>query len=419
MVRDRARDLERNDNLARKYLAMIEANIVGRGFQLTLSGDAEIQHKFLAWAERADVRELLSFPDLQRLVARSAARDGDLFVRLLRGSQYADGLALQVLEGDYVNHAFNEWRGGDGGVVMGVELDALGREVAAYFSDRHPGTGLYDYSIGQARRVSAKDYIHVFRQERPGQARAVSWMASAMQAIRMLHGYQEAELVAARIGSCKMGFYKIPPGEDFTADGMDADTGAPISDAAPGVFERLPTGWDFQSFTPEHPTSQYGQFVKDLKRDIAGGLQVAYNNLANDLEGVSYSSIRSGTIEEREQWIVLQDWFSRAFLRRVFAEWLETATLAGTISLKQADAVRGKDKWSGRRWPWVDPRADIDAKQTEVALGLTSPSIIAAERGDDFLKIQNQLAADNKLRESLGLAPISEKPNIAAGKKDG
>lgn len=106
-VRNRARELERNDNLARKYLAMVEANVVGRGFQLRVKDGDKVRDAFNAWADSADARGLVSWPDLQRLVVRTAARDGDCFVRFLRGPSYKGGMALQVLEGDFVDHSKN------------------------------------------------------------------------------------------------------------------------------------------------------------------------------------------------------------------------------------------------------------------------------------------------------------------------
>lgn len=406
VVRDRARELERNDPTARQYLAMCERNIVGRGFQLrVIKDESGIAQKFMAWMDSADITRAMGGPDLQRLIVRSVARDGEVLVRYMRGPGYADGLALHVLEADYLDH---DAQGTSPTVVMGVQIDdATGRPVAYKMFSRHPG----DTGAGMAARsemMPASDLLHAYRRERPGQVRAVSWMASVMGSIRMLHGYQEAELVAARVASCKMGFYKIPPGEDFSADGEDA-SGAPLTDAAPGVFERMPTGWEFQQFSPDHPTTQYGTFVKDIKRDIAGGLNVAYNNLANDLEGVSYSSIRSGTIEEREGWITLQDWFAACVMRPIYREWLKMASAAGTITAEEATLYSAADKWTGRRWPWVDPQNDIAAKKQEIELGLTAPSELAAEMAKDYAAVQHQISMDDEARKSAGLPPINEK----------
>jgi lambda family phage portal protein len=261
--------------------------------------------------------------------------------------------------------------------------------------------------------------VHVFVGERPGQTRAASWMAASMMAIRMLDGYREAELVAARIASCKMGFYKIPPGENFGADGSTSN-GAPTSDASPGTFEQMPNGWEFQSYDPTHPAGNFAPFCKDIERDIANGFGVAYANLANDLESVNYSSIRAGTIEEREMWKVKQQWFSNAFLRPLYRAWLPMAQLSGTVRLtaKQEKDFLEADVWTGRRWDWVDPSNDIAALKEQVALGITSPSQIAAERGQNFAQVTKQLAADNQLRVGAGLVPFGapvDKPAFIGG----
>ena len=56
---------------------------------------------------------------------------------------------------------------------------------------------------------------------------------------------------------------------------------------------------------------------------------MSYHGLSNDLTEVSFSSIRSGTLEERDQWRVLQDWFASAVLEPLFHEWLQMALLSG------------------------------------------------------------------------------------------
>lgn len=417
VIRSRARELERDNPHARRFLSMVEANIVGRGFALSVKpvrdGDEraiQIRDKFLAWADACDVTGRMSKADIERLIARTVARDGEAVARLVRGASYPDGLGVQVLESDYIATTLDNTKQDGSGVQMGVEIDANGRAVALHMYDRNPGDqGTDTISIGQAKkRTIGEDVIHVYRTDRPGQSRAVSWFAPVMIPLRMLHGYQEAELVAARVASCQMGFYKIPPGEDYSADGKDGATGAPVSDAAPGTFERMPVGWEFQAFDPKHPTSQYGTFVKAILREIAGGLNVAYNNFANDLDGVSYSSIRSGSIEEREQWIVAQSWFSRAYLRPLFSAWLKSAAAAGTIKADDADQYAGRDQWTGRRWKWVDPASDAQEKRDLIAMGLAAPSTVAAENGDDFAEIQAQIRRDDEARKANGLPSITQ-----------
>jgi lambda family phage portal protein len=284
---------------------------------------------------------------------------------------------------------------------MGVEIDAHCKPVAYWLWEGNPadaasGVGFF---TGQRVRVPASEIIHVYRAERPQQVRGVPWCSSAIQTLHMLEGYQEAELVAARTASCKMGFYKIPPGEDFTPDAEG--TQGPLSDASPGTFERLPTGWDFVQYDPQHPGANFDVFVKSILRSAAGGLNVAYNNFANDLDGVSYSSIRSGTLEERENWMVVQDWFINSFCSPLYSAWLESALLTQSVKLPFAKLEKFRaDTWTGRRWPWVDPLNDVQTREKELQLGITSKSQMVSEQGKDFAEVQAQIAADRDIEEA-------------------
>lgn len=411
-IRARARDLEQNNDWVRRYLSLVEANVIGGGFVLTLPGIEKPQAKkiidgFNAWLEAGLIGMDLGKADAERLELRTVARDGECLIRLYRGDKYRDGLGYQILESDFLDETKTQDLRDGRRIVMGVELNAMNERIAYHMFTRHPGDSPSGVST-KTQSVPADDIIHIRRAERPGQTRAVSWLASSLKTLRMLYGYIEAELVASRISASKMGFYKIPPGEDFTADGSDGATGAPVSDASPGTFERMPTGWDFVPYDPQHPNSQAGTFLKTILRQLAGGLNVAYNNFANDLDGVSFSSIRSGTIEEREQWKVLQQWFARADRQKLFNAWVDSVAISGSYGVRasNADQIKSASKWTGRRWAWVDPQADITAKKEEIALGINTPSKIAAENGDDFGQLQAQLSQDNTERVNAGLNPI-------------
>jgi capsid protein len=74
---------------------------------------------------------------------------------------------------------------------------------------------------------------------------------------------------------------------------------------------------ELKEWSPNYPTGEFLPFHKAMLRSMAAGMGVLYNNLASDLEGVNFSSIRQGTLDEREHWKELQQWlvnFSRACL---------------------------------------------------------------------------------------------------------
>ena len=89
--------------------------------------------------------------------------------------------------------------------------------------------------------------------------------------------------------------------------------------------------------------------------------------------------------------------------------WLNQAFLSDAIPLPnyiKNPKQYWRIKWTIDGWPWVDPLKDIKAKSEELALGLTSPSRMSAENGDDFDLLQAEIAADEATRKNLGLPSL-------------
>ena len=55
------------------------------------------------------------------------------------------------------------------------------------------------------------------------------------------------------------------------------------------------------------------------------------------------------------------------------------------------------DSWTGRRWPWVDPLNDVQTREKELQLGITSKSQMVSEQGKDFSEVQAQISADRAI----------------------
>jgi lambda family phage portal protein len=178
-----------------------------------------------------------------------------------------------------------------------------------------------------------------------------------------------------------------------------------IAEAEAGQFEELPSGVNFQAFDPTHPSGNYAPFIKAALRGVASGLNVSYNTLANDLEGVNYSSIRAGLLEEREEWKTIQGWLIEHVISRIFEEWLPMAMLSGKLELpaNKIDKFTAVE-WRGRRWPWVDPLKDVQASILSVNNGFKSRRRIIAEGGGDIEDTVAEIAEDKQLANSKGLS---------------
>ena len=408
-LRRRARDLAKNAPLAKKFLQMCVTNIAGRGFALQARAaegkkpddlaNTAIETAWADWskAKHCDVAGRLSFPQMTRAIVRAVARDGEALVRIRQGAKNAYGYALQLLDIERLDTTLNrEASNGKNAIILGVEIDADGRPVAYWLVTSALG---HDPTGKNRVRVPAAEILHIFFTDDPEQMRGIPWMHAAMLTVNDLKGYNHAAIVAARVGASKMGFFTSPDGSpDPLADGQDA-AGMPFMEADPGQFGMLPPGYDFKSFDPDYPHANYDAFVKAHKRDVATGFGVAYNSLANDLEGVNFSSIRSGTLEERDNWVIAQNEFIEQFCAIVYEGWLDNALLAGAILMPNGSALpaakRAKflaHEFQGRRWQWVDPLKDVEASVLAIENGLASPYTIIAQQGLDAEEVLADIA---------------------------
>ena len=176
-------------------------------------------------------------------------------------------------------------------------------------------------------------------------------------------------------------------------------------DGSAGSGENLPPGVKANFIDPTHPNANYPDFRKGMLRGISAGLVTSYNILGQDLEGVSYSSIRSGTLSERDMWRLLQRWYIEKTKRPVFQRWLKWALLTGKIEgydISDFDRLNHGD-FTGRRWEWVDPDKDSKAEERRLKMRLTSHQRIARKRGEDLEEILDEIAEDNEAAEARQL----------------
>ena len=438
-LRNRSRDLERNNEYFRRYLQLLRTNVVGNnGFRLqvkamNIEGTPDVAGSQIienAWAEFSrlggpTVDGKMSLIDLENHVISAMARDGEVFLRIVKDRSFRHNVALQIIEPDRVDEEMNERYRNGNDVRMGVELDEYRRPVAYHVLLNHPGD--YDYTTlakGTKRaRIPAAEIMHIYRQERAGQTRGVPWSTAAITALKMLHGYREAELVAARTAASKMGFFTSPAGDDFMADGYEGEggTGAPIYDAEAGTFHQLPAGVDFVPFDPSHPTSAFADFEKSVLRGIAGGLGVSYTSLANDLEGTSYSSIRQGALEERDFYRTLQTFMIDHFLDPLYRVWLDTVidqALTPITGAGKYEKFSANFTFRPRGFQWVDPQKEMNAAVIGLQNGILSHSDIAANYGRDAEETFAQIQRDKESAAQYGLAmayePFGEKQPVPA-----
>lgn len=427
-MRNRARNLERNNGSMVRFLEISRANVIGQGIRLQCNakiddGTADaalnrrIEDAWKEWSrpENASANGRLSLFDLENFLVTSLQRDGEaLFQKTTRGKW---GFSMRPIDPAYLDETYNTTLPSGNRVIMSVEIDEFERPVAYHL--RPPlESRFYGQELAAERvRVPADQIIHVFFARDAAQVRGVPPVAPVLFEMRMLGGYKQAEVVAARVSACKAGFYKKPPVENDTYNGEDGDTAekqtAPTEEMEPASFYELPDGWDFIPFDPQHPTTAFKEFVSAALHGIAAGLNVSYESLAGDLSQVNFSSARIGSLIEQKIWKRIQQFVIQHFHENVFLEWIRAAALTRNLNVTPEDIERAKrPRWMPPGWAYANPKQEIDADVTAIENALDTRAGVLADRGLDFFEVVEQLAAEQAFASQLGVS-LTAKPTTS------
>ena len=421
----RSRKLARTNPYANRYFALYLANVIGEdGLVLKprvrrIGGDPDalanrrLMEEWAAWgaAGNCTLDGELSWREVEDLAAVSWQRDGEMLIRLIRGKDLNRwGFVVEPIEADRLDLNLSTLRGGNE-IRMGIEYELKTRKIVAYWIlNAHPGDHTIERGSQRHTRVPVSDILHLFTRDRIGQGRGTPRLEPAMARLQMLGGYEEAEVVAARAGSSKFGVVTTETGAEYTgdADQDEADAGDAeqvFSDFGQGTVEQLAEGQKFELINPTHPTSQFEAAIKSFLRGISAGLPVNYNSLANDLEGVNFSSLRHGNLAERDQWRREQQQFYTRVSHPVYGAWLESSLMSDAIAPLMPGSIDRylNVKWGGKRWPWIDPLKE--AKGNEAALPFYGKTVteIAQERGRTVRDIAQEIQEEHEVFAEFGI----------------
>lgn len=433
-LRARSRQVCQNNPFGKRFAQMVVDNVCGpqpfrlqakvkyANGKLDVSANRKIESEWNAWGRKGacELSGRWSWNTVQRLLVRTLAVDGELLLRRYRGKSYGrHGYRLQVIDVDRLDDLKNERLSGGGAIHMGVEVDAQSRPVAYHILKRRPSDWVYGVGNRESDRVLAEDILHLFVPESAEQIRGVPWMYAALLNLVHLGAFEEAAVIAARIGASQMGIIEAPDGGAALANSLPTDAkGNPVITNDPGSFPVLPPGYKVgDGWNPKYPDAAIEPFVKACLRGISVGIGVAYHNLSGDMEGVNYSSARIAELDERDSWMVIQNFVAEHLHDDIYADWLETSALTGALPFDINRIDKYQDiYWQARRWGWVDPEKEVNAALKAIYGRLKSRTRVIAEGGEDiedvFLEIaaEEQLAKDSKVSLPASAPTESGKP---------
>lgn len=435
-----ARELVRNNSYAWGVVDTIVSSVVGCGikaqstFETPAGDDVEAINDardkvWGEWSEVCDINGIYTLEEMQAIAQREIAEAGEVLVRKLRlpsktyrGIYRPVPLALEIIEADRLAGDKDTYASGispvnSNRIVRGVEVDELGKPVAYWIYKDHP---LQPYAFTRTpERVPANEILHLFRRERVGQTRGVSWFAPALSWIRDLGTYVDNELQASAVASC---FTVAIKTETPIGNLTDPDGGDGIDKAGnreryiePGMIMELNPGESVEGLNPGRPNTGAKDWIQLILRGIAVGTGLSYEVVARDYSQTSYSSSRTSQLEDRRRFRCWQQYLIRHMLQPIWDEFFNSAAISALPGFPTSEELLSDRRryapveWQTPEWEWVDPQSEQTASEMALNSFTDTYANVLGSRGRSFRQVFYQRAKEDKLRKKLGLLTNEEK----------
>ncbi len=434
------RDLVRNNAYAWGVVDTIVSSVVGCGIKAqsiaeNINGEDledinDARDKVWSeWAEVCDINGQLTFDEIQALAQREIVEAGEVLVRLVRlpGKTYRGiyrpvPLALEIIEADRLAADYDTYQTGinreEGKkIVRGVELDDLGRPIAYLIYKDHPNA---PYAVSRTpERIPASEVLHLFRQDRVGQTRGVSWFAPALSWIRDLGTYVDNELAASAVAACFGVAIKTetPLGNLADPDGRDGTDTAGNRERylEPAMILQLNPNESIEGINPNRPNTASEAWIRLILRGIAVGTGLSYETVARDYSSTSYSSSRTSQLEDRRRFRCWQQYLIHHLCQPVWDTFCDQAAFSSLPAFPSSAELLSDRRGScpveflTPDWEWVDPQTEQATAEMALKSYTDTYANVLGSRGKSFRSVFYQRAKEDRLRKRLGLLTPEER----------
>jgi lambda family phage portal protein len=427
VLRRRTRHAFRNSPLVRRAIKAGVANEIGTGIiprfgTSNESAKESLRELFDLFSKECDAEGQLDLYGLQAAWSSARRVSGEVFIRR-RPRRSSEGLAvpfqLQTLESDFVPVALNETRRNGNKIIQGIEFNKRSKRVAYWMYVSHPGES-NDFNASKLIRVPAKDVIHHYRAERPGQVRGEPLGVSGLVTLTKFESYNSAELTRKETKSGYTGMLTRNDLEDddweydpITGEKLDADADGATSTIRSGTIVTAPAGTNLTMFDGDNNGTGYKEFIKEKKLELAVSYEIPYELMAGDWSGINdriYRALiqeyRRGVRMDQDNLVIFQ------ILNRIKEWFVESVVSNRLLRLPNYSANKhdyGKCEWRPEAWKHIHPVQDIQALVMAKDNDLASGDGSVAEMGYDaeVIDLQNALAERRRkdLREKYELGP--------------
>lgn len=421
-LRIQARHLEQNLDIASGALDVLVNNTIGSGIApepQVMGTDGEPAEAFNRdllklwddWIHSPEVTRQHDYYALQRLAARSAFRDGEVFGQRIVGRvplldhNTVVPYSLEMLEADFVPGDLND---AAQNIVQGVRLNAWGQPVEYRVYKTHPGEDGSLLSALQTKAVPAARMLHVKQVKRLHQVRGISVFASVINRLDDIKEIDESERVAARVAAAMSAYIKKGTPDIYSPEDHPLDASGQRQlrsmEMVPGmIFDDLAPGEEIGSIASNRPNNALIPFRDAQLRCAAGGLGASFSSLSKNYNG-TYSAQRQELVEQYGHYRALSAQFIKQYCQPVWDSFIEAAISSGAISAQGIDMTTVYDaSHTVPAMPWIDPLKEAQANEIDEDRGYKSRSRIIRERGLNPDQVNQEIRRDQREAQRLGL----------------
>lgn len=410
-LRDRSRDILRNDGL---YNAIIESRTdmtIGRGLAAQAdSGDdawnRQAEDLWRTWSKgMVDVGGKVSFNELQSMALAEVDVAGDLLVVFTNAG-------LQLIESErIVSPSQGAARTPD--LIDGVTIDpATGRHVKYHVAD-------WDAQSGSSLKPTTKEisaaHAHLLTTvKRVSQTRGAPSLASVLNDFDDGHEFRMASLEQARLAAFLALVGKVA---DPTATRNNLATGSRYEESEDdwgnatgrtvheqemksGSFLWIGTNESIEAINTGQQQAQFDPFWRSIVSIACAAAGLPPEVVLKDFTRTNYSSARAALLQARTAFQRRREWFIACFLNRVWRWKVAGWVNAGLLPLHEG---MYRVRWTMPSMGQIDPLKEVEGAREAFANSFTTYSEIAESMGYDGDELMEQVAREKNKMRALGL----------------
>lgn len=431
-LRERTIDLVRNDPVAYGAIATIAANVVGRGPRpRSQANSVEVQKRidalWWAWTPKAGWDGQSSWADQIRGVVHASCMSGDVGV-LWPDVGDGTGPRIDLVDARRIDTPKDKTPEVES-ARLGVGYDKYGRVQGLYIASGEQSHGNRDafrwFPLDKNGRINCRLYRRPSVM-RPRQSRGVPMFASAALDLKDSREYRRTEVRRAQRAAKDVYIFTTPDPKGvadalenikLTATAEGEDAGLVVESMMGRSYGTVPDGntviaalgETVQAVNQPPVNGGVGDYLKAMRRSIAGCTELPAEEVFCDYSGLNYSNARTiRTLSDAvyKRW---QDSLEDAVCSPTYGLLVRYWWAAGLLGNIPWTTDLLAHEWAWDKIEWVDPSKEVGANAEAMATGQKSIVEICAERGRDWKQVIRENleaeAEEAKIRAELGLPP--------------